>query len=178
MTKKKPRKIGRPLKHGGYSLAVRSGTLPEDMNRVRRYLEDIRQGLIHDHGGDEDAIPAGRRILIDRVISKLGVLRVIEEHLGESGILVGDTLAPILRQNYLAWANSIRLDLVALGLDPDHPGGKPLTPAELLDLAAEEGREAQDSAEPGHGAVQEKRSPKDEGQGGQGQKENEEKGAS
>lgn len=176
MTKKKPRKIGRPLKHGGYSLVIRHGDLPENLIRVRRYLEDIRQGLIHDHGGDEDAIPAGRRILIDRVISKLGVLRCIEERLGEDGIFQEKDLAPVLRQSYLAWSNSIRLDLVALGLDSENPGAKPLTPAELLDLAEKEDEKARNSANSGPRSVQETRSPKGEGSSA-GQKKHKEKTA-
>ena len=56
-------------------------------------------------------------VLIDRVIGKLGICRCIEEFCKEEGIMQGKALSPILRQSYISYSNSIRLDLAILGID-------------------------------------------------------------
>jgi hypothetical protein len=109
-------KKGRPPKHGGYSLLVRAGELPERMTRIRRYLGEIREGLIRDVAGREADLTTCQAVLIDRAISLLGVLRTIEESLSEQGILRGNMLAPILRENYISYNNTLRLTLAALGI--------------------------------------------------------------
>ena len=114
--KKKPR-LGRPPKHGGYSLLTAKGELPENRKYVRRYLTEVREGLIEDIGGTEESLTTAQRVLIDRIVSKLGVVRCIEEHIRENTVMTGHDLAPSLRGSYLAYNNSIRLDLQALGVD-------------------------------------------------------------
>jgi hypothetical protein len=81
------------------------------------FLSGVRRGLIADLGPKEENLTTAQRILCDRVIGKLGVLRVVEEFAKEQGVLQKGELSPILKHNYLAWANSLRLDLQALGLD-------------------------------------------------------------
>lgn len=110
-------KIGRPPKHGGYSLMVRQGEIPERMTKVRRYLSEVREGLVRDVAGIEADLTTAQRVLIDRAISLLGVLRTIEESLSEAGIMRGSTLAPILRENYISYNNTLRLTLQTLGIN-------------------------------------------------------------
>lgn len=110
-------KRGRPFKHGGYSLMVRQGELPERMTKVRQYLTDVREGLIRDVAGLEADLTTAQRVLIDRAISLLGVLRTIEESLSEQGIMRGSTLAPILRESFISYNNTLRLTLAALGIN-------------------------------------------------------------
>jgi len=106
---------GQRMVHGGYSFLT-SGRLPEHRVHIRRYLTNCREGLIADHGGEEN-LSTGQALLIDRVISKLGCIRCIEEHIRENSVMVGQELAPSLKASYLAFNNSLRLDLLALGLD-------------------------------------------------------------
>lgn len=123
-------KKGKPpqhIKHGGYSFLVK-GELPENRKLVLRYLTGARAGLITDLGPTEDDLTAAQIILIDRVICKLGVCRCIEEHIRETTVMKGEELAPALKASYLAYNNSIRLDLTALGLDTRQ--------SEVKDLAA------------------------------------------
>jgi len=108
---------GRPPKHGGYSLLLTKGELPENRKYIRRYLTEVREGLIEDIGPRERDLTTAQRVLIDRIISKLGVVRCIEEHIRENTVMTGHELAPSLRKSYLAYNNSIRLDLQALGID-------------------------------------------------------------
>jgi hypothetical protein len=61
-------------------------------------------------------LTAAQIILIDRVVTKLGVIRCIEEHVRENSVMMGHDLAPALQKNYLAYNNSVRLDLQALGI--------------------------------------------------------------
>lgn len=111
------KKIGRPCKHGGFSIMVPRGELPENRKYVRQYLTEIREGLIRDIGGTEENLTTAQAILIDRIISKLGVIRCIEEYHSENKIMEGDQLAVALKESYLSYNNSIRLDLMALGID-------------------------------------------------------------
>jgi len=113
---KRKRRLGRPPKHGGYSLLVR-GELPENRKHIKQYLTLSRENLIRDLGPTEEDLTAAQIILIDRVVTKLGVIRCIEEHIRENSVMVGHNLAPSLRASYLAYNNSVRLDLRELGID-------------------------------------------------------------
>jgi len=106
---------GQRLIHGGYSFLT-TGRLPEHRVHIRRYLTNCREGLIADHGGESN-LSTSQALLIDRVISKLGCIRCIEEHIRENSVMVGQELAPSLKSSYLAFNNSVRLDLLALGLE-------------------------------------------------------------
>ena len=106
----------RPQKHGGYSYLT-TGQLPENRSYILKYLMAVRQGLIRDLGPSENDLSTAQLVLIDRVATKLGVIRCIEEHIRENSVMKGDDLAPSLKASYLAYNNSLRLDLQALGLD-------------------------------------------------------------
>jgi len=110
------RKLGVKVKHGAYSLIAR-GALPRKRRYLERFLGDVRQGLIKDLGPKQENLTTAQLILIDRIIGKLGVLRCAEEFVRESGVVKGQELSPILKRSYLSWANSLRLDLQALGID-------------------------------------------------------------
>jgi hypothetical protein len=122
--------------HGGYSYLL-SGRLPEHRNEVERYLTGAREGLIRDIGPKEDDLTTAQAILIGRVIAKLGVLRCVEEYIRERSIFVGAELAPCLGKSYLAYSNSVRLDLCELGVST-RAGERMLGP---LEIAAEIDRE-------------------------------------
>lgn len=128
-SKRKQRQI-RPKRHGAYSFIVR-GQLPQHRAYLLQYLTDCRQGLINDLGGSE-RLSTGQTILIDRVIGKLGIARVIEEHIKENGAFQRDRLSPVLERSYLAYSNSLRLDLLALGIN-EKATDKALSPLEYID---------------------------------------------
>lgn len=116
-TKKKGKsKRGRPPKHGGFSLLVK-GELPENRKYIRKYLTAVREGLIQNLGPTEGDLTTAQTVLIDRVVTKLGVIRCIEEYIRENTVMIGDRLSASLRESYLAYNNSIRLDLQVLGID-------------------------------------------------------------
>jgi len=106
----------RPRSHGGYSFLTK-GELPENRAYILKYLMAAREGLVRDLCPTENDLSAAQIILIDRVTTKLGIVRCIEEHIRERSVMVGEDLAPSLRASYLAYNNSIRLDLQALGLN-------------------------------------------------------------
>ena len=107
---------GQKIKHGGYSFLVK-GELPENRKYILRYLIAARENLIKDLGPTEEDLTAAQIIIIDRIVSKLGVVRCIEEHIRENSVMRGHNLAPSLKASYLAYNNSIRLDLQALGIE-------------------------------------------------------------
>ena len=105
----------RPRSHGGYSYLAK-GELPENRPDILKYLMAARQGLVRDLGPTEDELTTAQIILIDRVTTKLGVIRCIEEYTRERSVMRGDELTPCLKASYLAYNNSLRLDLQALGM--------------------------------------------------------------
>jgi hypothetical protein len=107
---------GQKVKHGGYSFMVK-GELPENRKHVLKYLTAARENLIRDLGPAEEDLSAAQIIIVDRIVSKLGIVRCIEEYIRENSVMVGSNLAPSLRASYLAYNNSIRLDLIALGIE-------------------------------------------------------------
>jgi hypothetical protein len=113
---------------------VQAGELPERRAYLRAYLTEVREGLINDLGPLEADLTMAQVVLIDRVTSKLSILRCIEEHVREKGVFTkAGELGPVLSKSYLAWANSIRLDLQALGINT-RAGERILGP---LEIAAE-----------------------------------------
>jgi len=120
----------RPRAHGGYSF-IAQGALPEHRSNILRYLMAVRQGLIQDLGPTENDLSTAKIVLIDRITTKLGVIRCVEEHIRENSVMAGDDLAPSLKASYLAYNNSLRLDLQALGLEKK--GEAILTPYEIVE---------------------------------------------
>jgi len=115
---------GQKVKHGGYSFMVK-GELPENRKHVLRYLTAARENLIRDLGPTEEDLTAAQIIIIDRIVSKLGIIRCIEEHIRENSVMVGHNLAPALGKGYISYNNSIRLDLRELGIDKRQADGVP-----------------------------------------------------
>jgi hypothetical protein len=123
--KVKPKaRLGRPPKHGGYSL-IHKDELLKQHPQLRRYLEGCRSGLVKDVAGSEDQLTEQQRIMIDRIISRLSICRLIEVYIEKYGAFRRDRLKrfqvlelePALGQNYLAFSNSIDRALIALGLN-------------------------------------------------------------
>jgi hypothetical protein len=144
---------GRPPRtHGGYAFLT-SGKLPEQRAHLIRYLSNVRAGLIHDLGGSEENLSTQQIILIDRIISILGVVRCIEEHAKEYGVMErGGKLSPSLGQHYISFNNTLRLTLQLLGIDRAEP--KVLSPIEIIE------GERKSSAATGHQGSKGKGRPK------------------
>jgi len=122
--KSKKGKIGRPRKHGGYSVHLQDVELKKNP-RIRQYLMATREGLIRDVAGTEEELSEQQRIVIDRIVSKLAILRLIEVYVEKHGIWRRDRLKkdqilelePALGLNYLAFSNSVDRSLKLLGIN-------------------------------------------------------------
>lgn len=95
---KRKGKPGRPPSHGGYSVIIRAGELPKRRTYIRAYLQEAHDNLTRDLGPREEDLTAAQRVLIDRAVSKLAVIRCIEEHVKETGVFKGKELSPVLAQ--------------------------------------------------------------------------------
>jgi hypothetical protein len=140
---------GRRQTHGGFSFLA-TGNLPKHRLYIEKYLTAARMNLIQDLGPTEEDLTAAQVILIDRLICKLGVLRCIEEFVKEQGIFQGKRLAPSLRDSYLAYNNSIRLDLQALGINV-RKADAALSPFELARRIDMEKEAKEEEAKPEEG---------------------------
>ena len=105
----------RETKPAGYSFLIRKCSEQERL-RIMRYLTACRSGVIEDLGG-EQALSTQKIILIDRLISMLGVVRAVEEHFKDDIMSPDGNLKPALQSSYLAYTNSCRLILCSLGLE-------------------------------------------------------------
>ena len=83
----------RPQKHGGYSF-ITSGELPKNRAYILKYLMAVRQGIIQDLGPTEHNLSTAQLVMIDRVTTKLGVIRCVEEHIRENSVMAGDVTLP------------------------------------------------------------------------------------
>ena len=125
---------GRPAKHYGYAFLTRGErVLPKRRYFLKRYLVEVREGLVADLGGEERMTTA-QKVLVNSAISKVGILRLFEEHLREHGLMKNGELDAVLTKAYCVFDNSLRLSLAALGIqkrpsEPDRP---------VWDIVAEE----------------------------------------
>jgi len=118
MAKNDPkRRIGRPPRTGAYSVMIRRGELPERRRYLRPFIEDVRAGLIADLGPRDEDLTTAQRLMIDRAISLLMVIRCIEEEASESGVFRGGAIDSVLKEVYITYVNSFRLALQAIGID-------------------------------------------------------------
>jgi hypothetical protein len=129
-------KIGRPAKHGGFSL-VHKDELLKEHPYIQRYLRDCRAGIITDLGGEE-TMTAMQMVMVDRLISRMAICRLIEAYIEKYGafnrVAIQQKrleLEPVLA-SYLSFSNSIDRTLVSLGLEKR----KPAEP-DILTIAAE-----------------------------------------
>jgi hypothetical protein len=109
-------KRGRPPRHGGYSLILKSGGLPESRTYLRTYITEVRRDMIRDLGPRESDLTAAARMVLDRAVSKLCIIRVIEEWVKEEGVFKGGELSPVLAKSYITYCESLRRDLLTLGI--------------------------------------------------------------
>ena len=117
MRTKGPKKIGRPPRHGGYSLLTR-GALPEKRKYIGHYLIAVREGLVKDIAENEEALTMAQRVLIDRTVTSLGIVRLIEEHAKEHGVLDAEGRpSQGLTGHYLSFLRYIKECLALLGID-------------------------------------------------------------
>ncbi len=150
MSGKSPVRMGRPLVHGGYSVRP-PGDLVKGRakKRLRRYLSSFRSQLIGDIAGDEEKLTAAQLVLIDRATAKLTIIRMIELYImGAGPFEEPGQLRPVLIFPFLKYTDSLRADLLALGIKrQDHE--KPLTLAELAEVIETEGKEKEKVDEAG-----------------------------
>ena len=129
MTKK-----GRPIIHGGYSVRPpRELISGRGGKRLRLYVNRIRGQIAEDLGG-EDRMTGGQLLVLDRVTSKLLLIRLIELYITEAGPWEKPgTLRPVLAGPYLAFSRSLLDDLRLLGIERREAEERYLKPWELKD---------------------------------------------
>ena len=152
--RKRSRERGK-VRFGGFSVMVFKDQLPAHRRHIARYVQDIRDGLIKDLGGEAN-MTTGQRILVDRITQGLAIVRLIEEHVRELGLLDHPEgfLHPTLSDHYLRWQTSIHKALTLLGVERRQQDTGPTWAEVVAEVKAE--REAQDAerALPAHEAGQ------------------------
>ena len=124
MTKQKKTKKKNP-KHGVYSWLDQKRINPSirGHRKIQAYLEDIESQLQGMQGGP-DKLTAAKQILIKSTVEAYGVILLASVYCKDAGILRPDKkkkgvieLQPVLGKQFLAFMNTIRQNLLALGLD-------------------------------------------------------------
>ncbi len=120
---------GRPAEHGVYSW-ISSGKITPSIQgsrRLQRYLEDYERALIREITGDNPGtLTPSRELLVKSVVEGYGVLLLSMMYVKKHGILDPEkikkgivSLQPVLSTSMIAYMNSIRQNLSALGLPAD-----------------------------------------------------------
>lgn len=120
------------LRHSGFSSNSKDIPLA-----IRRQVQLIREQLVRDIGGPAPELTAAQVILIDKTINLYQVTLCLEAYVRREGPFRGKRLDPVLGQNYLAYVNTLRLNLRELGISTK-AGERLLSP---LEIAAEIDRE-------------------------------------
>ena len=146
------------LKHGLFSVKGRANLLrahPE----IRVYLRAVRRGLIRDICPEgEIHLTMAKRVILDRLLSKLARVHLIETFLDANGIIRRDMIklkildAEPITHLWTILNVQIREDLKLLGLERKPLEAIVLSPAELLLEAARDVEEEDAAAGLGTGA--------------------------
>ena len=118
------------IRHGVYA---QRDKVPAQVKREALYF---REKIISDIAGSEEKLTGGQLMLLDRTINLFSVIRVIERHVARHGAFDGKEFRPILATNYLAYNNTLRLNLRELGFKRSVE--EFLSPAELIRQIEEE----------------------------------------
>jgi hypothetical protein len=163
-SQQKRKKPGPIPRHGGYSLLT-TGRLPERRKYIAPYLTAVREGLIHDLAKSEEELSTAQRILIDRVVTFLGVVRLMEEHAKEKGIFSNSQgrLNPALGVHYLAFNRNIKEILALLGIERRQVDSEPTLAEIIREHDEAEAKRAQGATSVG---VNEDKSPEPIAEGG------------
>jgi hypothetical protein len=76
----------------------------------------IREALVRDIAGEPGNLTAAQVILIDKTMNLYQITLCLEAYIRREGPFRGKKLDPILGENYIAYANAIRLNLRELGI--------------------------------------------------------------
>jgi hypothetical protein len=131
-----------PIVHGGYSkFPLRA--IGRKNGHIWRYIQAVRETYISDltAGQGEEALTAGQRILLDRLIQKISIVRIIENSLRPVGIFqAGLEIRGVL--NFWRLMNdSIRQDIATLGLKRIPPEPKDISLEAIVEEYKEKSKE-------------------------------------
>jgi len=117
--------MSRKVKHGGYLWLKEKRIHPSirGHEKLQKYLNNLEKDLINDLGGPEQ-LTAAKEIMIKTVVEAYGFVLLSSMYCKKEGILRPDLLKrgivelqPVLGKQFLAFMNSCRQSLVALGLE-------------------------------------------------------------
>jgi len=91
--------------------------------QLRKHVREMKMALIEDQGGIEN-MSAAKEILMNATIEAYGFILIAVAYCKDAGVIRPDMaekdiieLQPVLGTQYLAFTNTIRQNLLALGLD-------------------------------------------------------------
>lgn len=90
-------------------------------------LREVADSLAEDAGGWPH-ITNREKVLIERTAALVAILSSIERYIFRQRSLIDQQtsdLLPVLSQRYIAFSNTLRLNLLALGLKPGRPNEIP-----------------------------------------------------
>jgi len=125
MSQENNKKPGRKPTHGTYPWLQRGEIKPSvrGFKQLRKHVRDVKMALIDDQGGMEN-MSAAKEILMNATIEAYGFILIAAAYCKDAGVIRPDLakkdiieLQPVLGTQYLAFTNTIRQNLLALGLD-------------------------------------------------------------
>ncbi len=107
------------MTHGLYALQTLLRRRKIDgRSMLGQLLKQRRQEFVEHYGGADHLLPAPKGAILDRAMFKVTMLESIEHWaLTQPGLIgEGGQLPSLLAKDYVVWSESMRRDLLALGL--------------------------------------------------------------
>ncbi|MGH9735814.1 MAG: hypothetical protein ACRD8A_14635 [Candidatus Acidiferrales bacterium] len=104
------------LRSGAFSKATKAGRLPKRHRRLQRLLDEFYAGWIADLGGEQN-LTASKRAILWTARGCLAVFALGLEHMQENGLVNAQGDVQPVAKIIGSYANTMRLNLVALGLE-------------------------------------------------------------
>lgn len=104
------------LRSGVRSASVRAGRLPKRHRKLQRLVDDFYAGWVNDLGGEEN-LTASKRAILWTARGCLAVFALGLEHVRENGLVNDQGDVQAVAKIIGTYANSLRLNLMAVGLE-------------------------------------------------------------
>lgn len=104
------------LRSGVFSAATKAGRLPKRHRKLQRLLDSFYEGWVSDLGGEEN-LTASKRAILWTARGCLAVFALGLEHIKENGLVNAQGDVQAAAKIIGSYANSLRLNLMAVGLE-------------------------------------------------------------
>ncbi len=128
------------LRSGVFSATVKAGRLPAGHAKLQRLIDEFYSGWVEDLGGEEN-LTSSKRALLWVARGNLAVFALGLEYIRANGLTDGAGDVRSVAKVLATYGNSLRLNLIAVGLERVPRNVTKTLDARLTEIAEREARE-------------------------------------